>query len=58
VQTPQLQHDEEQEEDERAARIEQVLSFLPVPQAASGNEVIWKFEDLEMSKSTFPDVDR
>jgi hypothetical protein len=29
VQAAQLQHDEEQEEDDGAARIEQVLPFLP-----------------------------
>jgi hypothetical protein len=46
VQTPELQHDEEQEEDHRAARDEQVLSLLPEahgPQGEQINLVIWSF---------------
>jgi hypothetical protein len=39
VQTSQLQHDEEQEEDDRTARDEQVLSLLPEAHGAQGNEV-------------------
>src|SRR5688500_18810725 len=39
VQTPQLQHDEEQEEDDGTARDEEVLPVLPEAPAAQGAEV-------------------
>ena len=46
VQTSQLQHDQEQEEDQRAADVQQVLPLLPQARDASGDEVsrseIWK----------------
>jgi hypothetical protein len=44
VQTPQLQHDEEQEEDDRTARDEQVLPVLSEAHGTQGeqiNLVIW-----------------
>jgi hypothetical protein len=40
LQAPQLQHDEEQEEDDGAARVQQVLPVLPEAHGAQGNEVI------------------
>jgi hypothetical protein len=42
MQTPQLQHDEEQEEDDRAAGVQQVLSLLPETHGAQGVEVSGK----------------
>jgi hypothetical protein len=39
VQTAQLQHDEEQEEDDGTAGVQQVLPFLPEAYGAQGNEV-------------------
>src|SRR3954471_14069872 len=39
VQTPELQHDEEQEEDERTARAEQVLPLLPEAHRSKRDEV-------------------
>jgi len=39
VQAPELQHDQEQEEDDRAPGIEQVLPVLPEAHGAQGNEV-------------------
>ena len=39
VQAPELQHDEEPEEDDRAAGDEEVLSLVPYAQAAPGGEV-------------------
>jgi hypothetical protein len=44
VQTPELQHDEEQEEDDRTARDEQVLPLLSEAHWTQGeqiNLVIW-----------------
>jgi len=45
LQTAQLQHDEEQEEDDRAAGIQQVLPFLPEAHGAQGNEMSPEIED-------------
>jgi hypothetical protein len=39
VQTPELQHDQEQEEVDRAARVQQVLPLLSQAHGAQGNEV-------------------
>jgi hypothetical protein len=39
VQASQLQHDEEQEEDDRAAGVQQVLSLLPEAHGAQGVEI-------------------
>jgi hypothetical protein len=39
VQTSQLQHDEEQEEDDRTARDEQVLPVLPEAHLSQGEQV-------------------
>jgi hypothetical protein len=39
VQAAELQHHEEQEEDDRPARVQQVLSLLPEAHGAQGNEV-------------------
>src|SRR5687768_7862632 len=39
MQTPQLQHDEEQKEDNRTDRAQQVLPVLPETYAAQGTEV-------------------
>ena len=39
VQAPELRHDEEQEEDDRASADEEVLQLVPVAYAASRNEV-------------------
>jgi hypothetical protein len=60
VQATQLQHDQEQEEDNRAAGVQQVLSFLSQAHGAQGNEVeggIWKLESKPRAfnvLSTFP----
>jgi hypothetical protein len=66
VQAPQLQHDQEQEADDRAARDEQVLPLLSQAHAAQGNEVtvkvnvvIWSFghlvNSIEQSMTRSPD---
>ena len=39
LQAPELQHDEEQEEDDRAARVQQVLPLLPQAHGAQRDEV-------------------
>jgi hypothetical protein len=39
LQAPELQHDEEQEEDDGAAGIQQVLPLLPEAHGAQGNKV-------------------
>jgi hypothetical protein len=44
VQAAQLQHDEEQEEDDGAAGVQQVLSLLPQAHGAQGNEVSGEVE--------------
>jgi hypothetical protein len=46
VQTPQLQHDQEQEEDDRAPRDEQVLPVLPEAHGAQRDEVKREFGSL------------
>jgi hypothetical protein len=48
VQTPQLQHDEEQAEDDGAARDEQVLPLLPEAHGAQRDEV--EVEKLKSGK--------
>jgi hypothetical protein len=48
VQAPQLQHDEEQEEDDRADRVQQVLSLLPEAHGAQRDEV--EVEKLKSGK--------
>jgi hypothetical protein len=40
VQAAELQHDQEQEEDDRAAGIREVLPFLPKAHGAQGEQVI------------------
>jgi hypothetical protein len=40
VQTAQLQHDQEQEEDQRAAGVQQVLPLLPQAHGSQRDEVI------------------
>jgi hypothetical protein len=42
VQTSELQHDKEQEEDDGAAGVEQVLSFLPEAHGAQGKQIGFK----------------
>jgi hypothetical protein len=39
VQEPQLRHDEEQEDEARAPRIQQVLPPLPLPPFPQGDEI-------------------
>jgi hypothetical protein len=39
LQAPELQHDEEQEEDDGADRVQQVLPLLPEAYGAQGNEI-------------------
>ena len=41
VQGPELQQHEEQEDDDRASRIEKVLSEVPQASGAQGNQVSW-----------------
>jgi hypothetical protein len=43
LQAPELQHDEEQEEDDGAAGIQQVLPLLPEAYGAQRNKVIGEF---------------
>jgi hypothetical protein len=47
LQAPQLQHDEEQEEDDGAAGVQQVLPLLPQAHGSQRDEVISIF-DLQL----------
>jgi hypothetical protein len=55
VQTPELQHDEEQEEDDRAPGAEQVLPVLPEAHGAQGNKV--GIADLGLRIADWEDAD-
>jgi hypothetical protein len=61
VQTPQLQYDEEQEEDDGSAGNEQVLPFLPEAHGTQGeqvNLVIWSSGHLVIDYCNWPINDR
>jgi hypothetical protein len=53
VQTAQLQHDQEQEEDDRAAGDEQVLPVLPEAHAASGAKIDLRFAICDLRFECF-----